>query len=156
MFRHAMQWALQFTPTRMYIIEAAKAGEPDAIEVLRSLLLECKATRAEMPSDLIAYDMHVTAHGERPQQRPGPKKKSNILRDICIAMTVAALVDRYGRHGITATGTSPRRPLSACAIVVEALRLEAHLSVGVDFDAVKEIWRRYGHHMPTVSGWASS
>ena len=91
-------------PSRMHIIEAAKAGDPDAIEVLRALLLECKAKRVDMPSDLIGYDMHVTAHGERRHQRPGPKKKSYILRDICIAMTVAALVDRYGQHGITATG----------------------------------------------------
>ena len=154
MFRDIVQQALQFTPTRMHIIEAAKLGDADAIEMLRALLLECKATRTDMPSDLIAYDMHVTLLGERRHQRSGPKKQSYILRDICIAMTVAALVDRYGHHGITVTGTSPRRPRSFCAIVAEALRLEAGLII--EYDAVKTIWKRYGHNMPTVAGWGSS
>jgi len=156
MFRHMVQQALQFTPTRMHIIEAAKAGDADAIEVLKAVLLDAKSKRCvdDLPTELIDYDMHVTAQSERRHQRSGPKKKSYILRDICIAMTVAALVDRYGHHGITATGTSPRRPRSFCAIVAEALRLEAGLIV--EYDAVKAIWKRYGHNMPTVSGWAST
>jgi hypothetical protein len=99
--------------------------------------------------------MYMTEHeGERRHQRPGRKKKNNLLRDICICMTVAALRDRYGHHGITVTGRSPRRPRSFCAIVAEACRLEGHLNV--DYDAVKTIWGRYGHAMPTVAGWASS
>ena len=154
LLRHMAQSALQFTPIRMHIIEAAKAtGDPDAIEVLRALLLECKAKRVDMPSDLIAYDMHVTAHGEPHHQRPGRKKKNAVLRDLCICQTVAAVCDRYGAHGITATGRSPRRPPSGCAIVAEALRLEAHLNI--DYDAVKKIWGHYGRAMPTVAGWAS-
>ena len=90
LLRHMAQSALQFTPIRMHIIEAAKAaGDPDAIEVLRALLFECKAKRVDMPSDLIAYDMHVTAHGEPHHQRPGRKKKNTVLRDLCICQTVA-------------------------------------------------------------------
>jgi hypothetical protein len=150
LFHHIVQLALQFTQTRMDIIAAAKAGDADAIEVLRALLLESKAIRADMPSDLIEYDMHITRHGERRSSRPGPKKKSYLLRDLCITQTVAAVIDRYR---LDPTGRSPRRK-SACAIVVEALRLEAGLNM--DYDAVRKIWERYGHTMPTVAGWASS
>jgi hypothetical protein len=146
MFRDIVQQALQFTPTRMHIIEAAKLGDADAIEMLRALLLECKATRTDMPSDLIAYDMHVTLHGERRHQRPGRKKKSYLLRDLCINMTVAAVVDRYR---LDPTGRSPRHK-SACTIVAEALDA-AHMRIG--YEAVKEIWRRYGRN---VSGWTDS
>ena len=100
MVRYMVQTGLQFTPVRMDIIEAAKAGDPDAIEALRALLLECKAQHTDMPSDLIEYEMWCLRYGERRHQRPGPKKKSYILRDLCIAMTVAVLVDRYGHHGM--------------------------------------------------------
>jgi hypothetical protein len=149
-FRHILQLALQYTPLRMHIIEAAKGGDADAIKVLRALLLECKATRTDMPTDLIEYDMHVTAYGEPHRQRrgrkkhrqqPGRKKRSYLLRDLCINMTVAAVVDRCR---LDPTGRSPRRK-SACAIVAEA--------VGMDYEAVRKIWQRYGRN---VAGWANS
>lgn len=149
-----VQLASQSALARMQIVAAAKAGDPDAIAVLRTLLLECKSKRIEMPTELLEFDMWLTAHGaHHHRHRPGPKKKNYLLRDLCIAMTVAAVVDRYGHHGITATGRSPRRPRSACAIVAEALRLEAHLNI--DYDAVKTIWSHYGQAMRTVAGWAS-
>ena len=124
----------------MHIIEAAKGGDADAIKILRALLLECKATRTDMPSDLIEYDMHVTAYGEPHRHRPGRKKRSYLLRDLCINMTVAAVVDRYR---LDPTGRSPRHK-SACAIVAEA--------VGMDYEAVRKIWQRYGRN---VAGWAN-
>jgi|RhiMethySRZTD1v2_1073278.scaffolds.fasta_scaffold361195_2 hypothetical protein len=140
-FRHILQLALQYTPTRMDIIARAKAGDLDAIEMLRALLLECKAKRLDMPSDLIEYDMHVTRQGQPHHSRPGRKKKSYLLRDLCINMTVAAVVDRYM---LDPTGRSPRHK-SACAIVAEAL--------GMDYDAVRKIWQHYGRN---VAGWANS
>jgi hypothetical protein len=148
-FRHMVRTALQFTPTRMQIIAAAKAGDLDAIEMLRVLLLEYKAIRADMPSDLIEYEMWGLRFGEPHRHRPGRKKKSYILRDLCIARTVAAVIDRYG---LDPTGRSPRRR-SACAIVAEALAA-AHMALG--YEAVKTIWERYGQAMPTVAGWAST
>ena len=54
---------------------------------------------------------------------------------------VWAIIDRFGRHGITATGRSARK-LSACAIVAIALRQEAKLNI--ELDEVKKIWKRYG------------
>jgi hypothetical protein len=157
LFDHMRQVAAQLTAqlasqsalARMQIIAAAKDGDPDAIEVLRTVLIECKSRRVEMhemPTELIEYDMWLTAHGERRQrQRPGPKTKRYVLRDLCIAITVADVVGRYGHHGIKATGRSHRRLRPACSIVAEAVQLEANLVM--DYDAVKAIWVRYGRRI---------
>ena len=102
-----------------------------------------------MPLELREYDLWLTKHGERRRQRSGRKKKSYILRDLCIAMTVAAVIDRCG---LDPTGRSPRRR-SACSIVAEALAA-AHMAVG--YEAVKKIWERYRQAMPIVRGWAST
>ena len=139
-FRHILQLALQYTPTRMDIIARAKAGDSDATEMLRALLLECKANRTDMPSDLIEYEMWRLRFGDPYRHRPGRKKKSYLLRDLCINMTVAAVVDRYR---LDPTGRSPRHR-SACAIVAEA--------AGMDYDAVRKIWQRYGRN---VAGWGN-
>jgi hypothetical protein len=95
--------------------------------------------------------MWLTMHGgQRHRQSPGRKKKSYILRDLYIAITVAAVIDRCG---LDATGRSPRRR-SACSIVAEACRQEAHLNI--DYEAVRKIWGRFGRAMPDVAGWAST
>ena len=86
-----VQLASQSALARMQIVAAAKAGDPDAIAVLRTLLLECKSKRIEMPTELLEFDMWLTAHGaHHHRHRPGPKKENYLLRDLCIAMTVAA------------------------------------------------------------------
>lgn len=150
-----VQLASQSVSARMRVIDAAKAGDPDAIAVLEALLLECKSKRLEMaewPTELIAYDMWLTSppDGRRPRQRgrPGPKKVNYLSRDLHIAYVVWAVIDRFGRHGITATGRSARK-LSACAIVAIALRQEAKLNI--EYDEVKKIWGRYGRFY--MSDW---
>jgi hypothetical protein len=134
---------------RMWVIAAARAGDPDAIEALRWLLLEYKSRGIGLPRELDGYDMEVTAGNISPHMRSGPKKKNKIVRNICIAMTVAAVVDRFG---IDPTGRSLHRK-SACEIVAEALA-DARMSLGRK--AVEAIWATYGHAMPSVPGWASS
>jgi hypothetical protein len=134
---------------RMQVIASARAGDPDAIEVLRAQLLEYKSQGIGLPTELAAYDMDVTAGNVRPQPGSGPKKKNKLVRNICICMTVAAVTDRFG---IDPTGRSPHRK-SACEIVGEALA-DARMSLGRK--AVEKIWETYGHAMPTVPGWASA
>ena len=75
LFRHMMQSALHFTGIRMQIIAAAKAGDLDCIEMLRALLIECKATRIDIPSDLIEYEMWRLRFGEPHRHRPGRKRR---------------------------------------------------------------------------------
>jgi hypothetical protein len=145
MMRHLMQVAMRDTVNRMHVIAAAKAGDEGAIEVLASLLIELKSRRVEMPTELLEYDMWQTLH--RSHRRPARKKKNYVLRDLCIAMTVAAIVDRFPT--IRPTGRSARNR-SACQLVGEAL------NPSMNYSAVKAIWQRYGHVMPTIAGWAST
>jgi hypothetical protein len=72
-----------------------------------------------------------------------------VLRDLYVAMVVAAVIDRFG---LKATGRSPRHR-SACAVVAEALG-DVHIERGEK--SVEKIWERYGRAMPTVPGWAST
>jgi hypothetical protein len=130
----------------MRIIAMAKAGDEDAAEVLRNVLIECKSRRVELPTELAEYDLWQTHHGW-PRRGPARKKKSYVLRDLCIAMTVAAVCDRFPM--IRPTGRSARNR-SGCQIVAEAL------APTMSYHAVKHIWQRYGAAMPTRAGWAST
>jgi hypothetical protein len=152
--RHMMQLGLQSAVNRMMVIAWAKAGDADAVDVLRTLLLEYKSRRLvdEMPSELIEYDMWITNRHGGLQRLPARKKKDKIMRNVCIGMTVAALVDHFGHLGLEHTGRSPRRH-SACSIVAEALE-EARMQLG--YKAVERIWDDYSRNAPTVPGWASA
>ena len=85
---------------RMQVIAAAGAGDPDAVEVLRALLLEYKSRGIGLPTELAAYDMDITAGNVRPQLRPGGKKRS------WCATSASAWVARGDRFGIDPTGRS--------------------------------------------------
>jgi hypothetical protein len=137
------------TYTRMLIIAMAREGDEDAGLVLRDLILEMRARRQELPVDLENYNMEVL-HGAMGHQPPGPKRKNKMLRNISIAMTIAAVVDRF--PGLDPTGNSRHRR-SACAIVAEAL---TEAGRGMGQKAVEEVWRSYGAAMPTAPGWASA
>jgi hypothetical protein len=120
--RHAAQLSAY---TRMQVILLAREGDEDARAVLRDLILESRARRQELPTDLENYEMELV-HGGMGHQPPGPKRKNKMLRNITIAATVAAVADRYG---LTPTASSPHRQ-SACAIVAEALTA-MHRGMGV-------------------------
>ena len=152
--RHIMQLGLESAESRMMVIAWAKAGDPDAVDVLRTLLLEYKSRRLinEMPSELIEYDMWITNRHGGLQQLPARKKKDRIMRNLCIGMTVAALVDRFGHLGLERTGRSPRRA-SACLIVKEVL---GELGIGLSYKAVEKISDAYTPDAPTMPGWASA
>jgi hypothetical protein len=104
LMRHFFQAALQHPIPRMYIIEWAKSGEPDAAAALRTLMIEMKSRREELPTELAEYDMWLLLRDGQRHQRPARKKKNNLLRDICIAMTVAVVMDRFG---LDPTGRAP-------------------------------------------------
>jgi len=79
----------------------------------------------------------------------GPKRSNAFMRDVSICLVVAAVRDRFK---IKPTGRSVRTR-SGCSIVAEALAV-IHMAVGSK--AIETIWKKYGHAMPTVPGWASS
>jgi hypothetical protein len=132
---------------RLRIIAMARAGDTDADQVLRTLIIEMQSRGETLPTELTNFTMEVLHGGLH--QPPGPKRKDRILRDVTIAMAVAAVVDQFG---LAPYRSSYRRPastqLSACAVVAAAQNKSEK--------AVETIWRRFGGAMPTVPGWAAS
>ena len=146
--RHLMRHWAHSAVGRMRLVELALAGEPDADDVIRSLIIEWKSLGLPLTTEFEYYNMIIVLQHGRPAQPPARKRKNHITRDICIALTVAALIDRYQ---LKATGRSPYCR-SACAIVAEAL----HAGPGqLGYGAVEKIWKAHRWHMPTVPGWAS-
>jgi hypothetical protein len=126
----------------------ARAGDDDAADVLKTLIVEAKSRRAELPTELEAYNMELLGDDSwrSRRSRDGPKKKNKLTRDMLIALAVAAVVDRFG---LPPTGRSIHRR-SAASIVAEAL---AEIGLRLGFKAVEHIWRKYHDAMPTVPGW---
>jgi hypothetical protein len=136
-----MKPMLQSAEGRMWLVAAAKAGEPYPVDLLQAVRLECKSRNLEMTTELKEYDLWVTLHGERRRRRS--EATSYPVRDICMALTVAEIIDRYD---FKPTGSSARFR-SACSIVAEAW--------GMSYNTVLTVWQRHERHMPTVPGWAS-
>jgi hypothetical protein len=143
--RSFLRLGLSTAKTRMWLVELALAGEEEADIILRDAIIEMQSARVEMPTELIQYNMTLV-RAPRPVGWAGPKRKNEILRNICIAMVVAALVDRFG---LKPTGHSVRQR-SACAIVAQAL---AEIRMALGYEAVASIWKMYGRSMPTTHGW---
>jgi hypothetical protein len=141
-WRHVLWRAARQHPVyRLRVIAMARAGDADADEVIRTLIIEMQSRGDPMPAELVAFTMEVLHGGLH--QPPGPKRKDRILRDVTIAMAVAAVIDRFGFNPYRNT-TSGR--LSACAVVAAADNRSEK--------AVETIWRKLGRAMPTVAGWS--
>jgi hypothetical protein len=148
-WQHVLWRAARMHPVhRMQVIAMARGGDRDADQVLRTLIIEMQSRGEQLPTELTNFtmeDLHGGLH-----QPPGPKRKDKVLRDVHIAMAVAAVVDRYG---LAPYRSSYRKPastqLSACAVVAAAQHRLGE-------KAVESIWRRVGGAMPTVPGWAAS
>jgi hypothetical protein len=130
---------------RLELLALARAGDGDAQGVLRDAILELKSRREPLPAEFDGYEMELI-RGMVPQTGPGPDKRNELLRNICIAATVAAVCDRYG---LRPTGRSARRR-SGCAIVAQALGV---IGKAISAKAVEAIWMRYRSAMPTAPGW---
>src|SRR5882762_7359103 len=83
---------------RMMDIIALASSEPEADEALRELIVEFGSRGEQLPTELAAYNMEVARRGPdwRFPKRRGQKAHHHLLRDIFIAMTIAALCDRFG------------------------------------------------------------
>jgi hypothetical protein len=133
---------------RLRLTWAARAGDPDAQAVLRTAILEAKSWDQPLPVELRAYEMDIIARAPMPVSGsvPGAKRKYKLLRNVRIALAVAALVDRFG---LPPTGRSPRRH-SAAKLVALAL---GQINRGIGVKAVETIWQAAQGFMPTEPGW---
>jgi hypothetical protein len=147
-WRHMLWQGVRHPVSRLQVIAMARAGDVDADAVLRTLMIEMQSRGETLPTELAAFNMEILHGGLH--QPPGPKRKEKILRDLSIALAVAAVCDRFDlsptRNTASRGKLSARR--SACAIVADALNMGEK--------AVEAIWTRLAGAMPTVPGWGSA
>jgi hypothetical protein len=137
--------ALRHQPVeiRRLLVMLAKDGHPEAIDLLRLLLMECESRNIEPTLELKEYRMWLIEQGG-PVRRRRSEADAYVLRDImCIVIPVALILDRFPK--IKATGNSPRRR-NACEMVGEVL--------GMSYDNVRDIYGRYKKFAPTAPGWS--
>src|SRR5262249_21864640 len=135
---------------RLDLLALARAGAENAQIILQDTLLELKSRCEPLPGEFIGYDMELTAGKVPPPlSGPGPDKGDELLRNICITGTVAAVCDRYN---LKPTGRSMRKR-SGCSIVAEAL---AVINMAIGYKAVESIWKKYGRAMPRRRGWVAA
>jgi hypothetical protein len=143
---------------RLQLVAMARAGEPDAHEVVLQCILELQSRGEPFPTEFAAYNMDFAAGLLHPHQSPGPKRKDRIMRDQFIALAVGLLMDRFGPAGLRPTRNSDQSShyrksgqssarRSACALVAEAYGWMTEKNV-------ERIWERRKGSMPTVPGWS--
>jgi hypothetical protein len=148
--RHLLHNAAEMHPMhRLDIIARARAGDRDADNVLRAMILEADKQNQPLPSELFAYRMEIVNSNRNPQP-PARKKKNNMLRNIVITLTVGALCDHFG---LQPTGGHSARQRSACSFVAEALG-EASIQMGDK--AIEAVWAEWRGMLPVVPGWSAS
>lgn len=137
------------------LIAAAKAGDPDMVDLLRSVIIEAKSKQIDMPLEIKEYDLWKDVFGEQRKRRT--EKRDYNSRNLHVAIIVAVLVDEFPT--LLATGRSARRR-SACSIVGEALfevevtKANKTVHLQRSYETVKKVWDRLGHViMPDVRGW---
>ena len=108
-FRQMLQIGLHGAANRMRIVAGAKAGDADYVALLKGVLLEAKSARRmdQLPTEIIDYDMWITAHGEQRMRRS--EKRDYVIRDICVSLVVAALDDKFGIRPDRSFGSPPIR-----------------------------------------------
>jgi hypothetical protein len=137
---------------RCGLIELAQRGWVEAADALRRLEIELRSQGRDLPKEIEGFSIQVRARGsDRWPKQPGPNKLNNLMRDLIVALTVAAVVDRFR---LLPTQQSSRT-ISACSVVAKAMS-GANRHGRVKAKAVEKIWQRYGNAMPTVPGWASA
>ena len=131
---------LHYAVGRMSAVVLAQAGNIDAQEALRTAISEIDSRDLAMPVEFKAYRNEVFA-GVRYAKTPGPKKQDNIVRDLCIMLLVADLRKLFGIKPLARS----RRRRSGCSIVAEAM---GRAGKQKNEEAVRTIWKRYGHIAP--------
>jgi hypothetical protein len=145
--RPILMGMLRSADGRFDMIDLARAGDPDAIAILKDLALELRSRHETLPHELDNWVSEQLRNPPKPKREGGPRRITKLPRDIGIAVVVAGVIDRFG---LKPTGRSPHRR-SACAVVADAL---SEIGEALGYKAVETIWQRYGRAMPTQPGWS--
>lgn len=131
------------------VLTLARNGDAIADDVLCQLYREMKSSSVSPP---VMLDVYVTmevsrrSEGWRFKKRKGKKKTDQIMRNIGIVHTMAALIDVYGLHPTKGSDWT----IAASEIVGEILKPP------VGYKAIEEVWRNWSGVAPTRPGfWAT-
>jgi hypothetical protein len=99
------------------VLEAAREGDKEALEVLRERGRAMRSSGAVAPKDFHLFVWECFLDGE-PKGRPGPKPYDYLTRDMIIANTIKILVEEFGfsatRGEVSKQASST---VSACQII---------------------------------------
>ena len=137
---------------RLQVLAAARAGDDDAIFVVNHFINDMKSLGVQLPTEFAAYSMDVVAGLVRPR---GPRPKESLARNIVIANTVAALIDRFGipysrkRKGRDGRPSARR---SGSAIVAAAARDVTGGQLDLGEKRVERVYETMRGGMPNSAG----
>jgi hypothetical protein len=105
------------------IVTYAMVGWHDAHEALGELISEFHARGQQLPPQLATYDIH--AWHRRLASSRGRRKSDNVTRNICAALIMDALCQRFGlKPTRNRQSKRPERRQSAAGILAQALKEE--------------------------------
>jgi len=147
--------------TRLQVLAIARGGDSITIDVVNEFINQLRSHRAKLPTEFEAFSMEVHAGliiARRPQ---GPLRRRRLVRNIVIATTVAAVMDKFGlshtRRRKSRSGSGRPSPWrSASAIVADAARKVTAGAIDLGEAAVERIYENMAGGMPVRPGWATA
>jgi len=118
------------------LVELAREGDKDTIEILQNRGRVARSTRARVPDCFHEFVWEWFLDGP-PKAKPGSNPKDTGLKKLTIALCVKIVSQDYGFDEYTSPGRrdDPDVPLSACRLVGQEL--------GISERYVEEIWAEY-------------
>ena len=148
-----MPWAME-SPENMSALKAdARAGSAEAHEALLKLINIFLGCGKPLPPQLADYQIDDNLARAQPRKR-GPKKSSNVVRNVIFVAIVAETANRFGL--CPTRGPKAVRSHSAASLLAIALKEELPAqfkSAKATEVAINQVWREFG---PVVARWAEA
>jgi hypothetical protein len=151
-----------FVNNRLRALFIARGGDAIAIEEVNEYINTMRSLGAKLPQEFEIFSMEVHAGLIVPQAPQGPLRRRRYVRNLVIAMAVAAVMDKFGlpysrRRKSRGDSGRPSRWRSASAIVADALYEVTGGRIDLGEAAVERIYEGLAGGMPTAgSGWVAA